>query len=161
MGLAPDAGDVSLLLGRKGAQLLILELDEAVLSHHSLGGDSLRVVPEEHVCEVGAVVDALLGRLTDVVAGKGLGDGLEAGLVEVGEGEAITSVQADLVGGGGQIGVRDVLHDVAREDGEDVGDGRDVVPLLIVLLHAGRTLLPVGVVLTIIGRADEEAYKSC
>jgi len=69
-----------------------------VLSLHTVGSDSLRVVAHKHVGEVAAVVDALSGLLTGLEARKGLHDGGEVGLVEVGEGEALAGVESDLVG---------------------------------------------------------------
>lgn len=78
----------------------------------SLCGDAVWVVPHEHVGEVGSIVDALLRLLAVAVALEGLHHGLEAGLVEVGEGEPVPCVESDLVRGGGQERVGHVLHHV-------------------------------------------------
>lgn len=43
------------------------------------------------------------------------------------------------------------------EHGEGVSDGRHVDPSLVVFLHAGRTLLPVGIVLALVRGTDEES----
>lgn len=129
-----------------------------------------------------AVVDSFLRLLPGIVARQGLQDGLEARLVEVGKCEAVPGVQADLVGRGGQVGVRHVLKHVTWctlasflsllaaewrvrvvlpwltwEDCEGTLDRRDVDPTLIVLLQTRRRLLPVGELLALVGGADEEA----
>lgn len=119
-----------------GSELLPLEEGKTILRMHSLSGDSLRVIPQEHVGKVSAVVDSLLGRLADIVPWKRLGNGLEAGLMEVGESETIAGVQADLMRGRGQIGVGDVLHDITGEDCEDVGNRGHVVPPVVLLCHS-------------------------
>lgn len=58
-------------------------------------------------------MNPLCGLLALVVAREGLDDGLEAGLVEVGKGEAVPRVEADLVRRRGQEGVGHVLHHIA------------------------------------------------
>lgn len=53
--------------------------------------------------------------------------------------------------------VRVMLPWPTWENREGTLDRRDVDPALIVLLHTGRRLLPVGVLLALVGRADEQA----
>lgn len=69
---------------------------------HTLCGDTFRVVSQEHVGEVCSVVNALLRLLTSIVSRQWLEHGLEARLVEVGEGESLAGVQANLVRRGWQ-----------------------------------------------------------
>ena len=98
-----------------------MEEGHAVLGQHAFRSDALGVVAHEHVGKVGAVVDALCGRLcARGVFREGFDDGGKVGLVEVGKGEPLAGVEADLVRGGGEVVVGHVLHHVSGEDGQHV-----------------------------------------
>lgn len=103
------------------------------------------------------IVDPLPWLLARVVPGQGPEHGAEVGFVEVGKGEALAGVEADLVRGGGEGVVGEVLEHVAGEDGEGVGDGGHVEPVGVVFFVAGGGGGPVCKGVVFGGGEDEEA----
>lgn len=124
---------------------------------HPLRRNPVRIIPQKHIREMRPIVDPLPGLLTRVVPGQRPEDGAEVGLVEVGKGEALAGVEADLVRGGGEGRVGEVLEHVAGEDGEGVGDGGHVEPVGVVFLVASGRGGPVCEGVVFGGGEDEEA----